>query len=67
MSSIYLVLDMENDLVHENGPNATGPFSQQMQLQIMEKFKTPSQLRARDFRAGARDPLIGEADRVVKW
>ena len=31
MSSIYLVLDMENDLVHENGPNAKGPYGQQVQ------------------------------------
>lgn len=30
MPSIYLVLDMENDLVHENGPNAKGPYGQQV-------------------------------------
>ncbi len=30
MSSIYLVLDMENDLVHEDGPNARGPYGQQV-------------------------------------
>jgi len=31
MPSIYLVLDMENDLVHETGPNAQGPYGQQVQ------------------------------------
>lgn len=31
MPSIYLVLDMENDLVHEDGPNAKGPYGQQVQ------------------------------------
>lgn len=31
MTSIYLVLDMENDLVHEDGPNAKGPYGQQVQ------------------------------------
>lgn len=31
MPSIYLVLDMENDLVHEDGPNANGPYGQQVQ------------------------------------
>ena len=30
MTSIYLVLDMENDLVHEDGPNGKGPFGQQV-------------------------------------
>jgi nicotinamidase-related amidase len=29
MPSIYLVLDMENDLVHEEGPNARGPYGEQ--------------------------------------
>ena len=28
--SIYLVLDMENDLVHENGVNGKGPYGQQV-------------------------------------
>ena len=27
--SIYLVLDMENDLIHEHGPNGKAPFGQQ--------------------------------------
>lgn len=31
MTSIYLVLDMENDLVHEDGPSAKGPYGQQVQ------------------------------------
>ena len=30
MASIYLVLDMENDLIHEDGPNAEGPYGQQV-------------------------------------
>lgn len=33
MPSIYLILDMENDLVHEDGPNAKGPYGQQVQAQ----------------------------------
>jgi len=28
-TSIYLVLDMENDLIHEDGPNGKAPFGQQ--------------------------------------
>lgn len=32
MPSIYLILDMENDLVHEEGPNAKGPYGQQVQV-----------------------------------
>jgi nicotinamidase-related amidase len=31
MRSIYLVLDMENDLVAETGPNGKGPLGQQVQ------------------------------------
>lgn len=31
MRSIYLVLDMENDLVSETGPNGKGPLGQQVQ------------------------------------
>lgn len=38
MPSIYLVLDMENDLIHEEGPNARGPYGQQVQSrQIVAK------------------------------
>lgn len=29
-TSIYLVLDMENDLIHEDGPNGNAPFGQQV-------------------------------------
>lgn len=29
MSSIYLVLDMMNDLIHEKGPSASGPYGAQ--------------------------------------
>jgi nicotinamidase-related amidase len=32
MPSIYLVLDMENDLVHADGPNGKAPFGQQVQI-----------------------------------
>lgn len=28
--SIYLVLDMENDLIHADGPNAKGPYGEQV-------------------------------------
>ncbi len=38
MPSIYLVLDMENDLIHEEGPNAAGPYGQQVKSrQIIAK------------------------------
>jgi nicotinamidase-related amidase len=30
VSSIYLVLDMENDLVHADGPNGKGPYGEQV-------------------------------------
>jgi nicotinamidase-related amidase len=41
MRSIYLVLDMENDLVAEDGPNGKGPLGQQVQGRgIIGKTKT---------------------------
>jgi nicotinamidase-related amidase len=48
--SIYLVLDMENDLVHEDGPNGKGPYGQQVQnRQIIPK----TQVALRKARAAA--------------
>lgn len=39
--SIYLVLDMENDLVHPDGPNGKGPYGQQVQSrQIIARTRT---------------------------
>lgn len=36
--SIYLVLDMENDLIHADGPNANGPYGEQVKKRgIIEK------------------------------
>lgn len=35
MPSIYLVLDMENDLVHEDGPNGKSPIGQQVQARAI--------------------------------
>ena len=35
MSSIMLVLDMENDLVHEDGACAKGPYGQQVQTRLI--------------------------------
>ncbi len=38
MKSIYLVLDMQNDLVHPDGPNGKGPLGEQVQTRgIVEK------------------------------
>lgn len=33
--SIYLVLDMENDLVHEDGPNGKGPYGVQVKARAI--------------------------------
>lgn len=54
MSSIYLVLDMENDLVHETGPNAKGPFGQQVQArQILARTaEAIAKARAAGIRVG---------------
>lgn len=39
-NSIYLVLDMENDLVHEDGPNGKGGYRDQVQgRRIVEKTR----------------------------
>lgn len=41
MPSIYLVLDMENDLVHEDGPNGKAAFGQEVKRrQIIEKTRS---------------------------
>lgn len=38
MQSLYLVLDMQNDLVHEDGPNGKGPLGEQVRSRgIIEK------------------------------
>lgn len=54
MSSIYLVLDMENDLVHEDGPNAKGPYGQEVRRrQIIEKTRIAlSKARSAGIRIG---------------
>src|SRR5437868_12559776 len=40
MASIYLVLDMENDLVHADGPNGKGPLGEQVRSRkIIENTK----------------------------
>lgn len=54
MSSIYLVLDMENDLVHESGPNATGPYGQQVKSrQIIARTRDAlGKARAAGIRVG---------------
>ncbi|MGE0558825.1 MAG: cysteine hydrolase [Burkholderiales bacterium] len=47
MKSIYLVLDMENDLVHQDGPNGKSPLGLQVvERKIIEKTKS-SILKAR--------------------
>lgn len=41
MKSIYLVLDMENDLVHADGPNGKGPLGEQVRSRrIIENTRT---------------------------
>ena len=54
MTSIYLVLDMENDLVHEDGPNAKGPYGQQVQArQIIARTQAAlAKARAAGIRIG---------------
>lgn len=54
MSSIYLVLDMENDLVHEEAPNAKGPYGQQVQArQIIPRTQAAlAKARAAGIRIG---------------
>src|SRR5690606_31706244 len=38
--SIYLVLDMENDLVHKDGPNGKAPYGEQVRgRQILENTR----------------------------
>jgi nicotinamidase-related amidase len=38
MNSIYLVLDLENDLVHEQGPNGKSPLGEQVRTrQVVER------------------------------
>jgi nicotinamidase-related amidase len=54
MSSIYLVLDMENDLVHEDGPNGKGAYGEQSRARkIVENTR-----RALD-KARAASILVG--------
>lgn len=52
--SVYLVLDMENDLVHADGPNGKGPYGQQVQgRQIIAKTRTAlTKARAAGIRIG---------------
>lgn len=54
MTSIYLVLDMENDLVHEDGPNAKGPYGQQVHSrQIISRTRDAlAKARAAGIRIG---------------
>lgn len=54
MTSIYLILDMENDLVHEDGPNGKGPYGQQVQArQIIYKTQTAlAKARAANVKIG---------------
>jgi nicotinamidase-related amidase len=52
--SIFLVLDMQNDLVHEDGPNGKGPLGEQVRARnVLEK--TASLIEA----ARRADVLIG--------
>ena len=54
MSSIYLVLDMENDLIHEDGPNGKSAYGEQSRARkIVENTR-----RALD-KARAASILVG--------
>jgi nicotinamidase-related amidase len=54
MSSIYLVLDMENDLVHENGPNGKAAYGEQSRARrIVENTRRAlDKARAASVRVG---------------
>jgi nicotinamidase-related amidase len=54
MSSIYLVLDMENDLVHEAGPNGKAAYGEQSRARrIVENTRRAlDQARAASIRVG---------------
>lgn len=54
MSSIYLVLDMENDLVHEDGPNGKAPYGEQARARqiIANTRRALDRARASGLRIG---------------
>lgn len=54
MSSIYLVLDMENDLVHEDGPNGKAPYGEQARAHriVANTRRALDRARAADLRIG---------------
>jgi nicotinamidase-related amidase len=54
MSGIYLVLDMENDLVHEDGPNGKAPYGEQVRARgIIENTRRAlDKARAATLRVG---------------
>jgi nicotinamidase-related amidase len=54
MPSIYLVLDMENDLVHADGPNGKAPFGQQVQARgiIAKTAEALRKARAASIKVG---------------
>jgi nicotinamidase-related amidase len=54
LKSIYLVLDMENDLVHADGPNGKGPLGEQVRSRrIIENTRTAlSKARAAGVKVG---------------
>jgi len=52
MQSLYLVLDMQNDLVHADGPNGAGPMGQQVRARNI--LHNTAQAIAKARRAGMR-------------
>ena len=52
--SSYLVLDMENDLVHENGVNGKGPYGQQVRArQILANTRRALDKARAEMKTGA--------------
>jgi len=54
MSSIYLVLDMMNDLVHPDGPNGKAPYGEQSRSRniVANTRRALDKARAAGLRAG---------------
>ena len=48
MKSIYLILDMENDLVHADGPNGKSPLGEQVRARRVLENTAAALKKARD-------------------
>ena len=54
MNSLYLILDMQNDLVHDDGPNGKGPLGEQLrERKVLERTASAiAKARAAGVRIG---------------